>query len=65
MITEDKVIEIFCLADEFCNLFNKMKKKYSISPSNSSKRRYHRDSKMNAAEIIVIMIMFTRQTIDA
>ena len=58
MITEDKVIEIFCLADDFCRLFDKLVKKYSIEPSQPSKRRYHRDSKMSTAEIIVIMIMF-------
>ncbi len=55
MITEDKIIEFFCRADEFCKFFNKMKEKYTISPS---KRCCHRDSRMNAAEIIVIMITF-------
>lgn len=58
MITEDKIIEFFCKADEFCKFFNKMKEKYSISPSSPSKRCCHRDSRMNAAEIIVIMITF-------
>ena len=58
MISKDKITEIFCLADDFCNLFDKLTKKFSIDSSNSSKRRYHRDSRMNVAEIIVIMIMF-------
>lgn len=58
MIPKDKITEIFCLADDFCNLFDELTKKYSIDSSNSSKRRYHRDSRMNVAEIIVIMIMF-------
>lgn len=58
MITDDKITEIFCLADDFCKLYERMLKKYSIEAPKSSKRKYHRDGKMNVAEIIVIMIMF-------
>ena len=33
MIPEDKITEIFCLADDFCNLFDELTKKYSIDSS--------------------------------
>lgn len=52
MITEDKAIEIFCLEERFSRLFNKMKEKCSVIPSNPTKRRCLCDSRMNAAEII-------------
>lgn len=29
MITEDKIIEIFCLADDLCKLFDKLTKIYN------------------------------------
>lgn len=46
MITEDKAIEIFCLEERFSRLFNKMKEKYSVIPSNPTKRRCHLDSRI-------------------
>ena len=33
MITEDKVTEIFCMADEFCKFFDAMMAKYTIQPN--------------------------------
>jgi hypothetical protein len=33
MITEDKVIEIFCMADDFCKFFDAMMAKYTLTPS--------------------------------
>ena len=30
MITEDKVTEIFCIADDFCKVFDAQMAKYSI-----------------------------------
>ena len=30
MITEDKVTEFFCIADDFCKLFDAMMEKYTI-----------------------------------
>ncbi len=32
MITEDKVIEIFCMADDFCKFFDAMTTKYTLKP---------------------------------
>ena len=56
MITEDKVTEIFCMADDFCKFFDAMMAKYTLKPVN--KRKYHRDSTMSKAEIMLIMILF-------
>ena len=56
MITEDKVTELFCMADDFCKFFDAMMEKYTLKPD--KKRRYHRDSTMSKAEIMLIMILF-------
>ena len=56
MITESKVIELFCMADEFCKFFDAMMTKYTLKPT--TKRKYHRDSTMSKAEIMLILILF-------
>ena len=56
MITESKVIELFCMADDFCKFFDAMTAKYTLKPTR--KRRYHRPSTMSKAEIMLIMILF-------
>lgn len=56
MITESKVIEIFCMADDFCKFFDTMMAKYTLPPT--TKRKYHRDSTMSKAEIMLILILF-------
>ena len=55
MITENKVIETFCMADDFCKFFDTMMTKYTL-PS-TTKRKYHRDSTMSKAEIMLILIL--------
>ena len=56
MITESKVIELFCMADDFCKFFDAMMSKYTLKPV--MKRSYHRASTMSKAEIMLIMILF-------
>jgi len=56
MITEDKVTEIFCVADDFCKFFDAMIAKYTLKPTR--KRIYHRSSTMSKAEVMLIMILF-------
>ena len=56
MLTEDKIIELFFMADEFCKVFDKMMTKYTLNKT--EKRSYHRDSTMSKAEIILVMILF-------
>ena len=56
MITEDKVTEIFCMADDFCKFFDAMTAKYTLKPT--GKRNYHRNSTMSKTEVMLIMILF-------
>ena len=56
MITEDKVTEIFCIADDFCKFFDAMIVKYTLK--NSKKRKYNRAGTMSKAEIMLIIILF-------
>ena len=56
MITEDKVTEIFCMADDFCKFFDAMTAEYTLHPT--GKRKYHRNSTMSKAEVMLIMILF-------
>ena len=50
MSTEDKVTEIFYMADDFCKFFDAMIAKYTIKPT--GKRKYHRNSTMSKAEVM-------------
>ena len=56
MITEDKVTELFCIADDFCKFFDAMMAKYTIKEG--KKRNYHRDSTLSRSEVMLIMILF-------
>ena len=56
MITEDKVTEIFCMADDFCKFFDTMTAKYTLKPT--KKRKYHRNSIMTKVEVMLKMIVF-------
>ena len=62
MTTESKVIVIlygrrFSFADfQFCKIFDAMTAKYTLKPT--TKRKYHRDSTISKAEIMLIMIPF-------
>lgn len=54
MSTEDKVTEIFYMADELCKFYDRMLDRYTLK--NINKRSYHRDSTMSKAEIILIIL---------
>ena len=56
MISENKVIELFCMADDFCKFFDAMTAKYTLKPI--GKRKYQRSSIMSKAEVMLIMILF-------
>lgn len=59
MFTEDKITEIYCIADDFFKLFNAQMKKHAIRDGNiPPKRRYHRESTMSQTEVMTIMILF-------
>ena len=56
MFTEDKVTEIFFMADEFHKVFCRMLDKYSLNaPKMAGKRAYHRAGKLSVPEIMTIM----------
>jgi len=55
-MTENKVTEIFYMADDFCKFFDAMTAKYTLKPK--GKRKYHWDSIMSKAEVMLIMILF-------
>ena len=56
MITEEKVTERFYMADDFCKFFAVMTAKYTLKPT--GKRKYHRNSTMSKAEVMLIIILF-------
>ena len=56
MITGDKVIELFCMADDFCKFFDRMVAKYTFK--SAVKRSYHRETTLSKAEIMLIIILF-------
>ena len=58
MLTEDKVTEIFVMADEFCKVFNQMLKRRGLNSPKTGKRHYFRPNRMSDAEIITILIIF-------
>lgn len=59
MFTDNKVIEIFCLVDDFCQLFDSLLKRYSIdSEMTLQMRSYHRSSTLSKVEMMLILIMF-------
>jgi hypothetical protein len=59
MFTEDKVTEIYCLADDFCKFFDSLMKRYSIEDQKAlNKRKYHRSSTLSQSEVMLIIILF-------
>ena len=58
-IAKDKITEIFCMADDFCHIYDRFIKINGLAPKrDKSKRKYHRDSTLSDAEVITIMILF-------
>ena len=51
------LVEIYCLADEFCKEFDKMLKTRQVD-DNSGKKRRNKPAKLNNAEVITILILF-------
>ena len=58
-IDKDKITEIFFMADNFCQLYDRFIKINGLARKrDKSKRKYHRDSTLSDAEVITIMILF-------
>ncbi|KAA6303839.1 hypothetical protein EZS27_044519 [termite gut metagenome] len=56
MFTPDKIIEIFCMADDFSKEFDLEAQTHQIETLN--KKKYHRPSRMSESEIMTIPIGF-------
>jgi len=58
-IAEDKITEIFCMADDFCKVYERFIKVNGLAPArDKARRKYHRDGTLADAEVITIMILF-------
>jgi len=57
MLTDDKIIEIFCMADDFCKLFSQEIKKHQLFPNDSKKHR-NRSHEMSDSEIMTVLLLF-------
>ena len=56
MFSEDKVTEIYCMADDFCKEFARVQEKYMVEDKNHKHR--NKPNRMSDAEIMVILILF-------
>ena len=57
MLTQDKIIEIYCIADDFCKEFAQEFKKLKTLPDVGKKRR-NRSCEMSDSEIMTILLLF-------
>ena len=57
MLHVDKIIEIYCLVDDFCKEFEKAKKDHVLHETNGKKHR-NRSFNLSDSEVITIMILF-------
>lgn len=57
MFKKSNLVEIFCMADEFCKEFYKVMEEHQIAVSSGKKHR-NKPSKLNDAEVITILIAF-------
>lgn len=57
MLSIDKIIEIFCIVDDFCKEFEKVKSGH-ILPKESSKKQRNRSFNLSDSEVITLLIFF-------
>ena len=57
MLTKDKIIEIFCMADDFCKNFSQEIKKHQLRPKDGKKHR-NRACEMSDSEIMTVLLLF-------
>lgn len=56
IITESKVTDFFCMADDFCKFYDAMVEKYTLP--RRAKHKYHCKSTLSKAEVMMILILF-------
>lgn len=57
LLDEDKITEIFFIADEFCKEYDKFIKRHALKPDDG-KRHRNKPNRMSDAEVITILIAF-------
>ena len=57
MITQDKITEIFCIADDFCKEFDLEIKKHQLEQPSDGKKR-NRPCRLSDSEVITILLCF-------
>ena len=57
MLSDDKVTEIYCMADDFCKFFNETVKKHTLQVSDG-KRHRNKPNRMSDAEVITVLVVF-------
>lgn len=58
LLTKDKITEIFCMADDFCQIYQEEIKKNKFLPSNDGKKRRNRQHIMSDSEIMTILMLY-------
>ena len=57
MLTQDKITEIYCIADDFCKEFAQELKKLQMLPGDGKKHR-NRSCEMSDSEIMTVLLLF-------
>jgi hypothetical protein len=57
MLTQDKITEIYCIADDFCKEYAKEISKRQILPD-EGKKHHNRSCEMSDSEIMTILLLF-------
>jgi hypothetical protein len=57
MLTNDKITEIYCIADDFCKEFDLELKKHKMLPDDGKKHR-NRSCEMSDSEIMTVLLLF-------
>ncbi len=52
MFTENKITEIYCMADDFCKEFSRQQEKYMLEDIKD--KHWNKPNRINNAEIIVL-----------
>jgi len=56
MVTDSKIIEIFCLLDDFSKEYNTLIAENSLQPN--GKKRRNRKRKMSDGQVMTILVLF-------
>ena len=58
MLSDDKITEIYCLADDLCKFFNETVEKHSIEADDGERHR-NKPNRLSDAEVITILVVFS------